>query len=88
VKYSFHSLDELFQAVRDLMAALEAKGHAAAAAELREGFSCLNGLTDGWAMFLDSIERVRRDKSLRLDREDKKALDRIRGDVWKIVYRR
>jgi site-specific recombinase XerD len=44
----FRSYDELFQAVRDLMAALEAGGHPQAAATLRDGFRCLNGLTDGY----------------------------------------
>jgi len=54
----FRSNEEFFQAVADLMAKLEAGGHVQAAAELREGLGCLNGLTDGWALFLDSIQKL------------------------------
>src|SRR5437763_450272 len=55
---AFRSNEEFFQAVNDLIATLEAGGHQEAAAELREGFGCLNGLTDGAALFLESIEKV------------------------------
>lgn len=76
----FRSNEELFQAVEGLIARLEESQ----AAQLKEGFSCLNGLTDGWALFLESIEKVRRG---RLDPEDRKALERIRKAVRAAVYR-
>ena len=48
-----------------LLTRLDAGGHAEAAAELRRGFSCLNGLTDGWALFLESIEKVEAEHAAR-----------------------
>ena len=85
---SFRSNEEFFQAVRDLMAKLEAGGHHQAAAELREGFRCLNGLTDGWALFLESIERVQATESKRFAPDDRKALEAIRAAAHAAVYRR
>ena len=83
----FSSNEEFFQAVRDLIARLEATGHPQAAAELRSGFGCLNGLTDGAALFLESIEKVQASVD-RFDRDDRQALEAIRTAVHKAVYRR
>jgi len=85
---SFRSNEELFEAVSDLMAKLEIGGHHQAVAELKEGLGCLNGLTDGWALFLEAIERVQATESKRFSREDQKALKTIRATVHAIVYRR
>ncbi len=85
---SFRSNDELFHAVGALLARLEVSGHRQAAAKLREGFGCLNGLTDGWALFLESIESVQSTESKRLDRDDQNALETIRAAVHTAVYRR
>jgi hypothetical protein len=84
----FRSHEELFQAVRDLIAALEAGGQPQAAATLREGFRCLNGLTDGWALFLESIEKVRATEGKSLAREHREALEAIRTAARAAVYRR
>ena len=85
---SFGSNDEFFQDVRALVTRPESKGHQEAAAKLREGFGCLNGLTDGWALFLESIEGVRATASKRFDREDQRALEAIRAAAHVAVYRR
>ena len=85
---SFRSNEEFFQAVNDLIATLEAGGHQEAAAELREGFGCLNGLTDGAALFLASIEKVQASEARRLDWASQKALKAIRAAVRAAVYRR
>jgi hypothetical protein len=53
----FKSNQELLQATRDLTAALEKHGNASAARELRDGMAAINGLTDGWAAFLESVQR-------------------------------
>jgi hypothetical protein len=84
----FRSYEELFQTVRDLIAALEAGGQAQAAATLRDGFRCLNGLTDGWALFLESIEKVRITEAKGLAREHRKALEAVRDAAHAAVYRR
>jgi hypothetical protein len=85
---TFQSNEEFFQAVADLMARLEAGGHPQAAAELREGFGCLNGLTDGCALFLESIQRVQATHARRFARDEQKALETIRRAAHRAVYRR
>jgi hypothetical protein len=84
----FESSEDLFGAVRDLRARLEAGGHAGAATELGDGFRLLNGLTDGWALFLDSIETVRADHSKQFAPQEQADLERIRKAVHAAVYRR
>jgi hypothetical protein len=85
---AFRSSDEFFQAVDALIARLEGTGHQEAARELRDGLRCLNGLTDGAALFLDSIEKVQATESERFTREDQQALETIRARVHVAVYRR
>ena len=86
-KSSFSSTEECFEAARQLMTQLEHKAHGEAATELREGFACLNGLTDGWAMFLTSIEKVQA-AAYRLDPEDRRALEALREAAHVAVRRR
>src|SRR5438874_2187800 len=85
---AFRSNEEFFQAVADLMDKLEAGGHPQAAAELRDGFGCLNGLTDGSALFLESIQRVEATYARQFAPDERKALERIRRAVHRAVYRR
>ena len=84
----FKSNEEFFQCVKDLIARLELHGHREATTELRAGFGCLNGLTDGSALFLESIEKVQAADIGQFDREEKRALRAIRAAVRAAVYRR
>lgn len=84
----FRSAEELFQAARGLIADLEREGDLRAAATLRDGFSCLNGLTDGWALFLESIDKVRATAAGRFAPEDRETLEAIRAAAHAAVYRR
>jgi len=83
---AFASAEELFEATRSLVSELRSGGDAFAADELEAGMRCLNGLTDGWALFLESIERVRVSNPLMPNQ--KARLENIRKDVHRIVYRR
>ena len=85
---AFRSSEEFFRAVDGLIARLEAAGHHRAASELSDGVRCLNGLTDGSALFLDSIEKVRATEAKRFARDDQQALETIRAWVHVAVYRR
>ena len=85
---SFVSSQELFEAVTDLMTRLEASGHSQALAEIRAGYRCLNGLTDGWALFLESIEKVEATHAPRWPRDEQKALRLIKKVVRNAVYGR
>jgi hypothetical protein len=84
----FRSNEELFQAVRDLIATLEAGGHPQAAARLRDGFGCLNGLTDGWALFLEAIDAVQAGEATRFAPAHRKTLEAVRATAHAAVYRR
>jgi hypothetical protein len=84
----FQSNEEYFKAVEDLIARLQSGGHRQAADELRDGYRSLNGLTDGWALFLESLEKVKAAYSGRFDREDREMLETIRQSTHKAVYRR
>ena len=85
---SFGSTDEFFETVAQLTAKLEMHGHADAAAELRSGFGCLNGLTDGWALFLESIDKVQASQANQFDDDEREALGNIRTVAYSAVYRR
>lgn len=84
----FASNEEFFQAVEDLIARLERSGFRDAARELREGYGCINGLTDGAALFLESIKRVRDAWAGNFSREDRSALNRIHAAAHRAVCRR
>jgi hypothetical protein len=45
-----------FDELARLATRMEHAGHSEAAAEVRHGASCVNGLTDGWALLMDSME--------------------------------
>lgn len=85
---SFPSTEDFFQAVAALLARLVDAGHAKAADELREGLGCLNGLTDGWALFLKSVESVQSTYAKRLTQDEQRALEQIRAAAHQAVYRR
>ena len=82
------SNEEFFRTVDVLLARLEASGHQQAVAKLRDGLSGLNGLTDGSALFLESIDSVQTTEAKRFDPDDQRALERIRAAVHRAVYRR
>jgi hypothetical protein len=54
----YDSNDDFFRAYRELVQRIEISGNNRAAEELQEVFPCLNGLTDGWALLMESIEKV------------------------------
>jgi hypothetical protein len=87
-KVVFKTNAELFEAVGDLIAQLRTVGQVRAAEELEVGMRCLNGLTDGWALFLESIDKVRAMASVGLTVSQKAALADIRAAVHRLVYRR
>jgi len=83
---AFRSADELFAATRGLIDDLNRSGKTRAAAELTEGMGRLNGLTDGWGLFLEAIDRAR--ASVALSAAQVSALSTIRAEVHRIVTRR
>ena len=84
----FRSNEEFFAAVRALIARLEAAGMPDAAAELKDGFACLNGLTDGSALFLDTIDGLLATRSREFELSELDSLKAIRKAMHAAVYRR
>lgn len=84
----FHNNQEFFDFVHRLARDLEQDGNVAASAALADGISCINGLTDGWADFLEAVEKVQRNWSGSLSESDAERLERVREAAQLAVYRR
>ena len=84
----FTSNEEFFAALRDLIDRIEEQGNAAAAHELRAGYSCLNGLTDGWALLMESMKRTIEANRRKIGEPGMSELRDMLKIVVKVVYRR
>jgi hypothetical protein len=58
----FKSNKEYFQAVRDFMTDLKESGLEREAEKVRHGFGLINGLTDGWNMYLEVLIELESEK--------------------------
>ena len=85
---NFKSNEEFFSAFRDLVERIEKQGNVPAAQELRRGFSCLNGLTDGWALLIESIDRTIAANRGKIEKPEMFELHDMLKAVKKAVYRR
>ena len=84
----FQSNEAFFAAFRDFVARIEKQGHAETAKELRDGFACMNGLTDGWAMLMEAMKRVVAGQRGKIEGPELAELRRMLKAVTKTVYRR
>ncbi len=84
----FHSTEEFLATLRGLMDRIEKQGNTAAAQELRSGFACLNGLTDGWALLVESMERTVAAHRHAIGKAEMQELRDLLKVVRKAVYRR
>jgi hypothetical protein len=82
----FKSNEEFWQTVNELIAELEKDQNSLAAEELRGGMRTVNGLTDGCAMFLESIEKVKKQHWSQLNSSQKATLKNIHKAVYRRVY--
>ncbi len=80
--------DEFFEDLQGLIRRLEQGGNQAAAEELRAGFACLNGLTDGWATLMDSMKQALSRWGTTMTDQDRDALNGMLKTVRRIVSRR
>jgi hypothetical protein len=83
----FNSNQEFFDTLSELIAELRVP-HPLAAAELESGVRCLNGLTDGWALLLESIQKVKSEHSRGLAQAQRDTLKDLRITAHSVVYRR
>ena len=82
----FKSYEEFWRTVNEFIAELEASGNSPAAEELKNGKRAVTGLTDGWAMFLESVEKVKKQYWSQLSSAQKSTLKNIHQTVYKRVY--
>jgi hypothetical protein len=85
---NFKSSEEFFAALRDLIARLQKQGNLSAAQELHSGFSCLNGLTDGWALLMESIDKTIATSQGNIGSKEMAELNDLLKLVKRVVYRR
>jgi len=93
----FKSHEEFWQTVNEFIAELEVSGNSPAADELRNGMRAVTSLTDGWADFLESIGKVKKQHSSQLNSSQKSTLENIHraqrvycsstGPRWRIQAR-
>ena len=83
----FQSNQEFYEFVRVLAQDLEESGKQSASMMLTDGLACINGLTDGWAAFLESVENVQRSFGEELKSSDAERVEEIRMAAHKAVYR-
>ena len=84
---SYASNDEFFQALTKLIERMRQSSHGAAADKLQSGYAALNGLTDGWAILLASLEEVVASDGPQLPGEQASELHSLLSAVKKAVYR-
>jgi hypothetical protein len=82
----FKSHEEFWRTVNEFIAELEVSGNSSAADDLKKGKRLCTGLTDGWADFLESIEKVKKQYSPRLDNSQRSTLKNIHREVYQRVY--
>ena len=84
----FSSNEELLIAARDLISGLKARGADESANILHDGFCCITGLIDGWALFLDAIIEIQEKLGHQLRENEKPILKDLHDAVYKMVYGR
>jgi hypothetical protein len=84
---NYKSNDAFLQALRDLIHRIEKQGNIPAAQQLREGFSCLNGLTDGWALLMESIDKTISENKGTIEASVMSELKDMLKVIRKFVYR-
>lgn len=84
----FANNEEFFEFLRIRIMRLHTSGHSLAALRLSDGFRLMNGLTDGWAAFLQSVQKVQAEFGQILPAEEREALERIRTAAHAAVYHR
>lgn len=87
MKKEYKDNQEFFKDVRALQSELESHEEIEAAKEIRRGLSLINGLTDGWAMFLESLNKVNSEYSSSFTTEQKEKLCFYISLAHKAVYR-
>jgi len=87
MKKKYRDNQAFFDDVRAFQIELGRLGEIEAANEIKDGMNLINGLTDGWAMFLNSLNKVKAEFSSSLNPAQKDKLDVFINLTRKAVYR-
>jgi len=88
MRKEYNSNAEFFEDVNLFEQELLVCGHNHAAKQIHEGLGCINGLTDGWALFMESLEKVLSEYTAELSKEQKEKLTIFLGITKKAIYRK
>ena len=83
----FQSNTDLFETIEKLQRSLSSTGSDVASELLAEGMSSLNGLTDGWALLLESINSANKNYGETFSQQQSAELNKIQSAVYKVVHR-
>ena len=84
----YQSNDEFYRDFDAFVQRLDFNGHHKASEKLRHGISCLNGLTDGWALLMESVEETLHQYGNDLSEIEKQKLKNILVTVRQVVFRK
>ena len=84
---AYASNQDYFDELERLASRMEHGDNSEAAAEVRYGVACVNGLTDGWAMLMDSLEKTIALHGKSLPRDQADDLENAFQAARKAVYR-
>ena len=87
MKKEYSSNKEYFEDIEDFQKELLECGNNHAAKEIQEGLSCINGLTDGWAVFMESLEKISTEYAAKFSEKQKEELANFLAIAKKAVYR-
>jgi len=78
---------DVFDFTAELASRIESSGNVRIAEEIRNGLRSNNGLTDGWALFMESLERALAASSGHIGPSESEDLHDLLEFVRKAVYR-
>ncbi len=81
------SSEELVKFLATAALRLDSEGDSASSTRLKDGVACLNGLTDGWALLLESVEGVLKSPGRPLSVESEASLREAQAVLKSVVYR-
>ncbi len=84
---TYASNEAYFEELAGLVGRMEQSGHTEAAMQVRHGISCVNGLTDGWAMLMDALEATVTRHGQNLPQDQLSDLESAFEAARKAVYR-
>ena len=84
----FNSHQDYFEAVSSFIEDLNASGCATEAGKIQKALGFINGLTDGWAAYLEILLEIESGDLSRLTPVQRQRLKELTDVAYKAVYRK